>query len=98
MSDHFTNELPEELIEFERALSTLAPAPSQLDRDRLMFAAGVGRGMATQVTGTLAASRSLGMPTSDQVAASSQSLVGASLYLRIRPTCTNVQVKDCTNG
>ena len=75
MSDDFTHELPEELIEFEQALSTLAPAPPQLDRDRLMFAAGVARG---QATGPLRASRSLGVPTtSDQDAASGPSLVGA---------------------
>lgn len=39
MSSH--ERLPEELGSFERALAGLAPAPSRLDRDRLMYELGV---------------------------------------------------------
>jgi len=38
MSSH--ERLPEELTAFERALSDLAPAPSRIDRDRLMYELG----------------------------------------------------------
>ena len=38
------DKLPEELVELERSLAELAPAPSRVDRDRLMFAAGAACG------------------------------------------------------
>jgi len=39
------DQLPKELIELERSLANLEPAPSRVNRDRLMFAAGVACGL-----------------------------------------------------
>ncbi|MBN1852936.1 MAG: hypothetical protein JW829_09435 [Pirellulales bacterium] len=39
------DQFPQELIDLERSLAGLEPAPSRINRDRLMFAAGVASGI-----------------------------------------------------
>jgi hypothetical protein len=48
MSEDLRHQVPQDLNELERALSALRPTPPKLDRDQLMFAAGLALGQTTR--------------------------------------------------